>query len=115
MGNRNLTYQFEIGQGNFTLPQPTFSLFMTKDPVANWEEFAGQIASSAFLKDHYNQVCLPPQSLLDAKLTGARRSTPPIGRTRRARRSSTPSSASGWGTSLSPRRVTCTATRNQNR
>lgn len=55
-GNRNLTFQFEVNQGNFTLSQPTFTLFMTHDPVADWEDFAGQIGSSSFLENHYNQV-----------------------------------------------------------
>jgi soluble epoxide hydrolase/lipid-phosphate phosphatase len=36
-------------QGNFTLPQPTFTLYPTKDPVADWHAFALQVKASSFL------------------------------------------------------------------
>jgi hypothetical protein len=56
MGNRQLTHEFERAQGNFTLPQPTFLLFPTKDRVADWVYFANLINSSSFLTNHYNAV-----------------------------------------------------------
>ena len=56
MGNRQLTYEHEVKQGNYTLPQPTFTLYPTKDPVADWVAFANQIKSSTFLKRHFNAV-----------------------------------------------------------
>jgi hypothetical protein len=56
MGNRQLTFQFETKQGNYTLPQPTFTLFQTRDPVADWAGFAGQVKSYAFLKNYRNAV-----------------------------------------------------------
>ncbi|KAK2768283.1 hypothetical protein FQN54_000136 [Arachnomyces sp. PD_36] len=52
--NRRFTYEFETSQGNFTLPQPTFTLYPTIDPVADWEELAVQLGSASFLLDHYN-------------------------------------------------------------
>ena len=58
-GNRRQTYDFEISQGNFTLPQPTFVLFPTSDPVADWEGLAAQVGSSSFLLNHYNTVRYP--------------------------------------------------------
>jgi len=39
-----------VKQGNFTLSQPTFTLFPTLDPVANWEKLAEELQSVAFLK-----------------------------------------------------------------
>ena len=56
MENRKLTYEHEVKQGNYTLPQPTFALYPTKDPVADWAAFATQIKSSTFLKHHFNAV-----------------------------------------------------------
>jgi soluble epoxide hydrolase / lipid-phosphate phosphatase len=56
MGNRNLTFQFETKQGNYTLPQPVFTLFPTRDPVADWVGFARQVKSYAFLKNYRNAV-----------------------------------------------------------
>lgn len=50
--NRKQTYDFEIAQGNFTLTQPTFTLFPTKDPVADWEGFSKQVKEDSFLKNH---------------------------------------------------------------
>jgi soluble epoxide hydrolase/lipid-phosphate phosphatase len=54
MENRRQTYEHEVVQGNYTIPSPTFTLFMTKDPVANWQGFAKQINSSSYLPNHYN-------------------------------------------------------------
>ncbi|KAF1983783.1 alpha/beta-hydrolase [Aulographum hederae CBS 113979] len=53
-GNRKLTYDYDVAQGNFSLPQPTFTLFPTKDPVSNWEEFAVMLKSSDFLPNTKN-------------------------------------------------------------
>ncbi|KAK2782760.1 hypothetical protein FQN53_009621 [Emmonsiellopsis sp. PD_33] len=53
-GNRKLTYDFEMSEGNATLPQPTFVLFPTKDPVSDWVALAEQVHASAFLLNHYN-------------------------------------------------------------
>lgn len=55
-GNRKLTYDFEISQGNHTLRQPTFVIFPTKDPVSDWVALAEQIKSSSFLLNHNNAV-----------------------------------------------------------
>jgi len=55
-GNRKLTYDFNVAQGNFTLDQPTFTLFPTKDPVADWQAFAAQINASSFLTNQRNTV-----------------------------------------------------------
>jgi len=64
-----LTYDFNVVQGNFTLNQPTFTLFPTKDPVADWEAFAAQIKASSFLTNQRNTVsaCFP---LLDSESEG---------------------------------------------
>lgn len=56
--NRRLTYDFEISQGNFTLPQPTFTIFPTGDPVADWVELAEEVMAVSFLLDHHNAVSL---------------------------------------------------------
>jgi soluble epoxide hydrolase/lipid-phosphate phosphatase len=55
-GNRKLSHEFEQSQGNFTLRQPTFTLFPSRDPVANWEGLAKQLKSADFLLNHYNAV-----------------------------------------------------------
>ncbi|KAK5994734.1 Epoxide hydrolase A-like protein [Cladobotryum mycophilum] len=52
--NRYDTYQFERAQGNYTLSQPTFSLYPTKDPVANWAMVASVLGSAKWLTNHYN-------------------------------------------------------------
>ena len=57
--NRNETYEFDIAQGNFTLTQPTFAVYPTKDPVADWAAFATQLGSANFLSNFYNAVCCP--------------------------------------------------------
>ncbi|KAF2400293.1 alpha/beta-hydrolase [Trichodelitschia bisporula] len=57
-GNRKLTFDFEKAQGNSSLPQPTFTLFPTKDPVADWQGLADQVKSSAFLKN-YRTATIP--------------------------------------------------------
>ena len=56
-GNRLITCNPEKHQGNYTIPTPTFSLFMTKDPVADWAYFAGMLGSANYLPNHYN-ACL---------------------------------------------------------
>jgi len=38
------------------LPQPTFTLFPTKDPVADWATFAEEVFSWAFLSNYKNAV-----------------------------------------------------------
>ncbi|KAK2811776.1 hypothetical protein FQN50_001814 [Emmonsiellopsis sp. PD_5] len=53
-GNRKLTYDYEISDNKTTLPQPTFVLFPTKDPVSDWAALAEQIHSSSFLLNHFN-------------------------------------------------------------
>ena len=58
-GNRLITCNPEKHQGNYTIPTPTFSLFMTKDPVADWAYFAGMLGSANYLPNHYNAVSIP--------------------------------------------------------
>ena len=50
--NRKYAHDFEISQGNFTLSQPTFTLFPTKDPVSDWAGFSKQVKEDSFLKNH---------------------------------------------------------------
>lgn len=45
-----------MSQGNFTLLQPTFIIFPTSDPVADWVELAHEAKAASFLTDHYNAV-----------------------------------------------------------
>lgn len=54
--NRYDTWRFERAQGNYTLDQPTFSLYPTKDPVADWAMVASALGSANFLTNHYNAV-----------------------------------------------------------
>ncbi|KAK7211760.1 hypothetical protein V2G26_018938 [Clonostachys chloroleuca] len=51
--NRKLTWEFEHNQGNFTIRQPTFALYPTKDPVADWAAVAEQLGSAHYLTNHY--------------------------------------------------------------
>ncbi len=62
--NRYDTWQFERAQGNYTIDQPTFSLYPTKDPVADWAMVATALGSSTFLKNHYNAVSISQESVL---------------------------------------------------
>ncbi|KAK5994760.1 Cytosolic epoxide hydrolase 2-like protein [Cladobotryum mycophilum] len=52
--NRYETWQFERAQGNYTIPQPTFSLYPKNDPVADWATFATILGSYNFLPNHHN-------------------------------------------------------------
>jgi soluble epoxide hydrolase/lipid-phosphate phosphatase len=52
--NRNLTYQFDHTQGNFTINQPTFLVYPTKDPVADWEAVGIAVKQDRFLPNLFN-------------------------------------------------------------
>ncbi|KAJ3495188.1 hypothetical protein NLG97_g3574 [Lecanicillium saksenae] len=52
--NRYDTWRFERAQGNYTISQPTFVLYPTKDPVADWAGVALALGSYKFLTNHYN-------------------------------------------------------------
>lgn len=54
--NRYDTWRFERAQGNYTISQPTFALYPTKDPVADWAGVALALGSYKFLTNHYNAV-----------------------------------------------------------
>lgn len=54
--NRYDTWQFERAQGNYTLSQPTFSLYPVHDPVARWDLIATALGSSKYLTNHYNKT-----------------------------------------------------------
>lgn len=56
--NRYDTWRFERAQGNYTLAQPTFTLYPTRDPVANWAMVATALGSANFLTNHYNTVSI---------------------------------------------------------
>lgn len=56
--NRYDTWRFERAQGNYTLSQPTFTLYPTRDPVANWAMVATALGSANFLTNHYNTVSI---------------------------------------------------------
>jgi soluble epoxide hydrolase/lipid-phosphate phosphatase len=51
-GNRKRSHDHEVEQGNFTITTPTFTLFPTKDPVADWEGLAKQVGEAKWLKNH---------------------------------------------------------------
>jgi len=53
-GNRYLSWEFEQSQGNYTLSQPTFTLFPTSDIVADWIALANDVKASSFLLNHQN-------------------------------------------------------------
>jgi soluble epoxide hydrolase/lipid-phosphate phosphatase len=50
--NRKITFDFGVAQGNVTIPQPTFTLRPTADPVANWVQLAGIVGEANFLTNH---------------------------------------------------------------
>ncbi|KAK5996535.1 Epoxide hydrolase A-like protein [Cladobotryum mycophilum] len=52
--NRYDTWRFDRAQGNYTLHQPTFSLWPTKDPVGDYTVVAKIVHSADFLTNHYN-------------------------------------------------------------
>ncbi len=54
--NRYDTWRFERAQGNYTISQPTFVLYPTRDPVADWAGVALALGSYKFLTNHYNAV-----------------------------------------------------------
>ncbi|KAF2436595.1 hypothetical protein EJ08DRAFT_691757 [Tothia fuscella] len=53
-GNRKLTSDHARGQGNYTLPQPTFILYPISDLAADWQALAVLVKSAVFLPNHYN-------------------------------------------------------------
>lgn len=50
--NRKISFDFGVAQGNLTLPQPTFTLRPTSDPVADWVALAETVHESSFLTNH---------------------------------------------------------------
>ncbi|QDS69463.1 hypothetical protein FKW77_006186 [Venturia effusa] len=50
--NRKISFDFGVAQGNLTIPQPTFTLRPTSDPVADWVALAETVHESNFLTNH---------------------------------------------------------------
>jgi len=51
-GNRLQSHNFDHDQGNFTIEQPSLSIYPTEDPVANWIIVSGILKSAQFLPNH---------------------------------------------------------------
>ncbi|KZS93335.1 alpha/beta-hydrolase [Sistotremastrum niveocremeum HHB9708] len=54
--NRLQSHAFSHDQGNFTISQPTLSIYPTEDPVANWHVVAGMLQSDKFLANHRTEA-----------------------------------------------------------
>ncbi|KAE9962094.1 hypothetical protein BLS_000843 [Venturia inaequalis] len=50
--NRKTTFDFGVAQGNLTIPQPTFTLRPTADPVADWIALAVRVREADYLPMH---------------------------------------------------------------
>lgn len=109
--NRYDTWQFERAQGNYTISQPTFVLYQTKDPVADWAGVALALGSYKFLTNHYNAVCIPTSvftnraTLVMCAFTNSvynRPLPPPIGHTRSSLMPMMPISTNGLAMSHFP-------------
>jgi len=55
-GNRLATHSFSHEQGNWTITQPTLSLYPTEDPVADWIMVAGLLNCKHFLPNSRIEV-----------------------------------------------------------